>query len=76
MKKNIEKIYQRRFKDDLEFRDRMRKVLCKHYFQLPKFLPYTTKSRLPRFLFLVKIYLKLPILYKIFGGQAFIVVSK
>jgi ubiquinone/menaquinone biosynthesis C-methylase UbiE len=43
---------------------------------LPKFLPYTTKSRLPKSLGLLRIYLKLPILYKIFGGQAFIVAKK
>lgn len=44
--------------------------------QLPRFLPYTTKSRLPRAGFLIKFYLKTPILYKIFGGQAFVVARK
>ena len=43
---------------------------------LPKFLPYTSKSKLPKSLFLIKIYLKISILYKIFGGQAFIVAKK
>jgi len=32
-----------------------------------KFLPYTTKSRLPKSTILLKIYLKIPILQKIFG---------
>ncbi len=41
-----------------------------------RFLPYTTKSRLPKSLFLLKIYLKLPILQKIFGKQAFIIACK
>ncbi|MGV8124310.1 MAG: hypothetical protein AB2L14_31575 [Candidatus Xenobiia bacterium LiM19] len=38
----------------------------------PRFLPYTTKSRLPKSLFLVKVYLLLPILHHFFGQQAFI----
>ena len=45
-------------------------------FLLPRFLPYTTKSRLPKSLFLIKVYLKFPLLYKIFGGQAFVVAEK
>ena len=36
---------------------------------IPRFLPYTTKSGLPSSLFLLKIYLKLPFLWNIFGGQ-------
>jgi SAM-dependent methyltransferase len=43
---------------------------------LPRFLPYTTKSRLPKSLLLIKIYLKIPLLYRIFGGQAFVVAEK
>jgi SAM-dependent methyltransferase len=47
----------------------MRKVL-------PRFLPYTTKSRLPKSLLLIRIYLKIPLLYRLFGGQAFVVAEK
>ena len=43
---------------------------------LPRFLPYTTKSRMPRALFLVRLYLRIPLLYRIFGGQAFVVAVK
>jgi SAM-dependent methyltransferase len=43
---------------------------------LPKFLPYTTKSRVPKMPFLIKLYLKLPIIWKIFGRQMFIVAKK
>lgn len=43
---------------------------------IPKFLPYTTKSRLPQFPFLVRIYLKMSLAWKIFGKQAFIVAQK
>jgi len=43
---------------------------------LPRFLPYTTKSRLLRSIFLVKLYLKLPFLFPLFGGQAFVVAMK
>lgn len=41
-----------------------------------KFLPYTTKSKLPKGNMFIKIYLKLPILWKVFGKQAFIVAEK
>ena len=37
-----------------------------------RFLPYTIKSRFPRFVFLIRIYLKIPILQFIFGKQTFI----
>jgi len=42
----------------------------------PKFLPYTTKSRLPKSIFLLKVYLKIPIIQKIMGKQAFIYAKK
>lgn len=41
-----------------------------------KFLPYTTKSRFPQSPFLVKLYLKLPFLWWIFGKQSFLVFEK
>jgi ubiquinone/menaquinone biosynthesis C-methylase UbiE len=43
---------------------------------LPRFLPYTTQSRLPKSLALLRIYLRVPLLWKLFGGQAFIVATK
>jgi ubiquinone/menaquinone biosynthesis C-methylase UbiE len=43
---------------------------------LAKFLPYTTKSKLPKSLFLLKLYLRVRLLQKIFGGQAFVVAEK
>jgi ubiquinone/menaquinone biosynthesis C-methylase UbiE len=46
-----------------------------HYL-LPRFLPYTNDGRFPQSLFLVKLYLKIPLLYRIFGGQAFIIARK
>lgn len=42
----------------------------------PKFLPYSTKSNLPKSIFLLKLYLKLPIIQQIFGKQAFICAKK
>jgi ubiquinone/menaquinone biosynthesis C-methylase UbiE len=42
----------------------------------PRFVPYSTKSRLPRALFLIRWYLKIPPLWKIFGKQLFIVARK
>ncbi len=43
---------------------------------IPAFLPYTTKSRFPQWDFLVRMYLSLPILWKVFGKQALVVVEK
>jgi ubiquinone/menaquinone biosynthesis C-methylase UbiE len=39
----------------------------------PRFLPYTTKSRLPAAPWLVRLYLKLPLAWKVLGAQAFLV---
>jgi SAM-dependent methyltransferase len=41
-----------------------------------RFLPYTAKSALPKHPLLVRTYLKLPILWRIFGGQTFVVGTK
>jgi ubiquinone/menaquinone biosynthesis C-methylase UbiE len=42
----------------------------------PRFLPYTTKSRLSKFSFLLRWYLKMPVLHLWFGKQAFVVAYK
>jgi SAM-dependent methyltransferase len=39
----------------------------------PRFLPYTIKSRLPRWPILVRLYLRLPALHLVFGRQMFLV---
>jgi hypothetical protein len=41
-----------------------------------KFLPYTTKSRLPKNSLLIIIYLKFKLLWKFFGKQALIIALK
>jgi|SRR5208337_2802281 len=43
---------------------------------LPKFLPYTTKSKIPKNLFLIRFYLKFPFIWKILGKQMVIIASK
>lgn len=43
---------------------------------MPRFLPYTTKSNLPKSIFLLKLYLKFPLAQMIFGKQAFVYVVK
>ena len=43
---------------------------------IPRFLPYTTKSRLPKGPLLVKLYLVVPIVWRVLGRQAFVVASK
>lgn len=58
----------------------MKEGLMLYNFQIikiiAKFLPYTTKSALPKSPLLLKIYLKLPFLWKIFGRQMFIIARK
>jgi SAM-dependent methyltransferase len=43
---------------------------------IPRFLPYTTKSALPKSIFLVKMYLRFPFLWNFLGGQCFIIAYK
>jgi SAM-dependent methyltransferase len=43
---------------------------------LPKFLPYTTKSRLPKSTIFVRLYLRVPLAWRILGKQAFVVAEK
>jgi ubiquinone/menaquinone biosynthesis C-methylase UbiE len=42
----------------------------------PKFLPYTTKSKIPKKIFLVKMYLKFPLIWKLMGKQCCIIAKK
>lgn len=43
---------------------------------IPKFLPFSTKSKFPKCAWLVKGYLKMPVLWKIFGKQYLILCEK
>lgn len=43
---------------------------------MPRFLPYSTKTQLPKSLLLLKMYLRIPFLQKLFGKQAFIIAKK
>jgi SAM-dependent methyltransferase len=43
---------------------------------IPRFLPYTTKGPLPKSIFLMRAYLRLPPVWRLFGGQAFLVGAK
>jgi hypothetical protein len=43
---------------------------------IPRFLPYSTKSRLPKSLMGLKIYLMVPFLWKLFGKQFLIIAEK
>jgi SAM-dependent methyltransferase len=38
-----------------------------------RFLPFTTKSKLPKSLFMVRLYLRLPLLWRLLGQQSFVV---
>jgi SAM-dependent methyltransferase len=40
---------------------------------IPRLLPYTTKSKLPKNSFLIKTYIRFPFLWRLFGKQFFIV---
>lgn len=43
---------------------------------LPRFLPYTTKSRLPKGEIFVKLYLRVPLAWRILGKQALVIATK
>lgn len=43
---------------------------------IPRFLPYTAKSFLSRFSGLVGLYLRLPLLWRVFGKQTFVVAKR
>jgi SAM-dependent methyltransferase len=43
---------------------------------IPRFLPYSTVSRFPKALWPVRVYLRVPMLWKVFGKQAFVVAEK
>lgn len=43
---------------------------------VPQFMPYTTKSKIPMFPFLVRLYLHTPLMWHIMGKQMFIVAKK
>jgi len=42
----------------------------------PRFLPYTTKSRLPKAALLVRLYLRFPPIWRLLGKQALVVATK
>lgn len=42
----------------------------------PRFLPYTTKSQLPSSPWLVRAYLKFPLIWRVLGGQAFVIARR
>jgi ubiquinone/menaquinone biosynthesis C-methylase UbiE len=44
--------------------------------KIVRFLPFTTKSQLPNSLALLKLYLKLPLAWRIFGQQSFLIAQK
>ncbi len=48
----------------------------KNTLRIEKFLPFTTKSKLPQSDIFIKIYLKLPFLWKIFGAQSLLIFKK
>ena len=43
---------------------------------LPRFVPFSTKSFFPKWIFLLKLYLKVPLFRFFFGQQAFIIAEK
>ena len=43
---------------------------------IPRFLPYTTKSALPKTTLLIKLYLRVPLLWRIFGKQTLVIAAK
>lgn len=58
----------------------MDEIFSSHGYRLKKrilrFLPYTTKSNIPKSPVFIKIYLKLPFLWSLFGQQSFLIFEK
>lgn len=58
----------------------LEEIFLSHGFKLKKrilrFLPYTTKSSLPIHIFLIRLYLRVPLLWYIFGKQSFLIFEK
>lgn len=48
----------------------------KQIYIIEKFLPYTTKSVLPKSTFLLRLYLYFPFLWQLFGKQSFLIYEK
>ena len=61
---------------DLSVAELLRALDFKLIKVIKKFLPYTTKSKYPKWKWLVKVYLKVPILWNIFGKQYLILCEK
>lgn len=45
-------------------------------YKIERFFPYTLKSRLPKAAFLIKLYLRFPIFWLLFGEQSFLIFKK
>ena len=43
---------------------------------IPRFLPYTTKSRLPQWPWLIRLYLRVPLAWRLLGRQALVVAER
>lgn len=43
---------------------------------IPRFLPYTTKSRLPQAPWLIRLYLRVPLAWWLLGKQALVVAER
>jgi SAM-dependent methyltransferase len=43
---------------------------------IPQFLPFTSKSKLPKSAWLVGLYLRMPLAWRLFGGQMLVVAEK
>jgi hypothetical protein len=42
----------------------------------PRFLPYTTRSKIPQHPMLVRLYLRFPPAWRVLGGQTWLVASR
>lgn len=62
--------------DDRAIREIFESFGFKLKYRILKFLPFTTKSKLPKNQVLIKLYLMLPFLWYIFGKQSFLIFQK
>jgi SAM-dependent methyltransferase len=62
--------------DDRALSELLRAIGFSAVRSISRFLPFTTKSRLPKSVLLLRIYLRMPLLHRVFGKQSLIIATK
>lgn len=62
--------------DDRALKEAFALYSFQEIFKIERFLPYTTKSRFPKNMIFIRLYLSVPFLWKFFGKQSFLIFKK